>query len=52
MVGNVKIKRSIAIPLPVDKWLERTAKKQGYSVSALVTHLLLTIMEKEQTNDH
>ena len=37
----MKVKRSIAIPAPLLKWLQERAEKEGLSVSALITQMLM-----------
>lgn len=46
----MKVKRSFAITGPLDKWLRLSAKKNGMSISAYLTHLLAKLMEDEQAN--
>lgn len=43
----MKVKRSIAIPAPLNKWIEKEAKKRGDSVSGTVTYFLSIIMDKK-----
>lgn len=43
-----KIKKSIAIPLPVEKLVNDVCKKTGESFSAAVTRLLIERCQKEE----
>ncbi len=35
------MKRSVALPQPVNEWLIDKASREGLSVSALISHLLM-----------
>jgi hypothetical protein len=41
-------KRSISIPLPVDQWLRQEAEKRGMSVSALLSHFVMVLIEEQK----
>lgn len=46
----MKTKISIAIPEPLNQQLRKRAKKDGMSLSALISHALMNYM-KEQANE-
>jgi len=42
----MKIKRSVALPAYIDRWLQQKSKKNGLSISAIVTHELMKAFEE------